>query len=77
MAVVVPFLAQIFIAVAIAVIAYALMPKPKVAKPASAQDLESPTAQAGRPVPVPFGRITIKGVNIIYTGDKQVYEWRG
>ncbi len=76
MAVVVPFLVQIFIAVAVAVIAYALMPKPKTQKPQAAQDLESPTAQAGRPIPVPFGRIRIKGVNILYTGDKEVFEWQ-
>ena len=33
-----PFLMQILVAMAISVIAYALMPKPKMGKPPAAQD---------------------------------------
>lgn len=75
MAVAVPFLIQLFVAIAIAVISYALMPKPKTAKPAAAQDLESPTTDAGRELPVVFGRVEVTGVNILWFGDKGVGEW--
>lgn len=74
MAVVVPFLIQLFVAIAVAVIAYALMPKPKTAKPAASQDLESPTAEAGREVPVVFGRIEVYGLNILAFGWKSKNE---
>lgn len=76
MAVVVPFLIQLFIAVAVAVIAYALMPKPKTAKPAAAQDMDSPTAEAGREVPVVFGTIEIKGLNVLAFGWKSKREYK-
>lgn len=66
---------QIIVAIVLAVIAYALTPKPKQPKPPAAADLESPTSEAGRPVPVPFGTITIKGVNILGYWDKQVREY--
>lgn len=69
-------LIQLVIAIAVAVIAYALMPKPKAAKPISAQDFDSPTADAGRPVPVPFGTITVKGTNILHYSDVQTVEFQ-
>lgn len=75
MAIAIPFLIQLVIAIAVAVIAYALMPKPKAAKPPAAQDFESPTADAGRPVPVVFGTVTVKGMNILYYGDVQTVEY--
>lgn len=75
MAWIVPYLAQIVIAIAVAVIAYALMPKPKQAKPPAAQDLEAPTVDAGRPVPVVFGTITVKGTNILHYSDVQTVEF--
>lgn len=75
MAVIVPFLIQLVIAIAVAVIAYALTPKPKTAKPPAAQDFQAPTADAGRPVPVVFGTLTVKGVNILYYGDVQTVEY--
>lgn len=75
MAVFAPFLIQLFVAIALSIISYALMPKPKTAKPAAATDMESPTADAGREVPVVFGQITVKGTNILWYGDKAVLEW--
>lgn len=75
MAAAVPFLIQLFVAIAIAVISYALMPKPKTAKPAAAQDLESPTADAAREQNVVFGRVKVKGLNILWYGDKGVGEY--
>lgn len=52
------------------IVAYLLMPQPKAAKPPATKDLESPTAEAGRPMTVTFGTITIKGGNILWYGEK-------
>lgn len=60
----------LFIALAMLVVSYALMPRPKVAKPEAAKDMESPTAEAGRPVPIIFGTITVSGVNVLWYGQK-------
>lgn len=70
------FLILIAIVIALAIIAYMMMPKPKQPKPAAATDFEGPTAEAGRPVPVAFGTITIKGLNILGYWDKQVREYK-
>lgn len=64
------FLIQLALGVALMIIAYALMPKPKVEKPAASSDLENPTAEAGRPIPVVFGTMKVKGGNILWYGDK-------
>jgi hypothetical protein len=58
------------IAVAVAAVALVLMPRPKTPKPDAMNDLENPTAEAGRPIPVVFGTITVKGVNVLWFGDK-------
>jgi hypothetical protein len=69
-----PFLASFFIQLAVGlalmVISYAIMPKPKQQKPEAAKDLEAPTAEAGRPIPVVFGTMTVKSANIIDVRDK-------
>lgn len=49
-----------------------LAPRPKAPKPEAAKDLENPTAEAGRPFPVPFGTITIKGLNSLWYGNKSL-----
>lgn len=69
------FLVQLVVAVALAVIAYALAPKPKKQKPAATRDLDDPTAEAGRPIPVVFGTINVKGSNILYFSDKGKREY--
>lgn len=69
------FIAQVLIAVAVSVIAYALTPKPKTPKPPEAQDFETPTADAGRPVPVVFGTITVKGLNVMNYADTRTVEY--
>ena len=60
---------QLIIGLALNIIAYLLAPKPKAAKPDAARDFEAPTAEAGRPVPVIFGDVTIKGANVLWYGD--------
>jgi len=52
------------------VLGYLLMGAPKSTKPDAVQDMEDPTAEAGRPIPVVFGEIEVSGLNIIWFGDK-------
>ena len=66
------FWVQLLIGIALNVVAYVLMPKPKQPKPPQASDFDDPTADRGRPVPVPFGTVKVKGVNILWYGDKEV-----
>ena len=49
-----------------------LAPKPKAPKPDAAKDLDNPVAEAGMPIPVVFGTITIKGLNSLWYGDKSL-----
>lgn len=60
----------LLVAVALQVVAYLILPKPKQPKPPAAKDMENPTAEAGRPLPVVFGTITIKGLNVVWFGEK-------
>lgn len=66
----VPFLIQLAIGLALNIIAYLLAPKPKPPKPPSLEDFKTPTAVAGRPIPVVWGSVTITGPNIIGVHDK-------
>ncbi len=67
----IPFLVQLAIGVAINYVGYLLMPKPKQEKPPSTEDLENPTAEAGRPIPVVFGSLTVQSPNDIGFWDKE------
>ncbi len=66
-----PFLMQLVIGVALQVIGYLLMPKPKSSRSEEVTDMENPTAEGGRPIPVVFGEIEVTGVNIIFFGEKR------
>lgn len=68
-------IAQIVIAIIISIVAYAIMPKPKKQKPPAAKDMDDPTADAGRPLPVVFGSITVKGTNVLWYGEKRRNEY--
>lgn len=57
------------------VVAYLLLPKPKKERPPAAADWENPTAEAGRPIPVIFGTVIEKDLNVLWYGDKQVREY--
>jgi hypothetical protein len=67
-----PFLAIALIGVGSMVIGYLLMPKPKPPKPTTVDDLQEPTAEAGRAIPVVFGSVQMKGLNVLYYGDKSI-----
>lgn len=60
--------AALLVAVALETVAYLLMPKPKKTSQA-AQDIQFPTADASRPLPVVFGSMTITGTNILWYGE--------
>lgn len=64
------FWTQLLIGLALNIVGYMLMPKPKTVKPDGAKDMDAPTADAGRPVPVVFGTITVRGLNVLWYGDK-------
>lgn len=64
----------LLIGLALNIIAYLIMPKPKQPKPEAAKDMDDPTAESGRPVPVVFGTITVKGGNILWFGEKSLEE---
>lgn len=66
------FFASILLAVAVLVVTFLILPKPKTAKPAAAKDIDNPTSEAGREIPVVFGTVTIKGLNVLDFCDKNI-----
>lgn len=60
---------QILAAIVLQVIAYALTPKPQGPRAPTVEDLDAPTAEEGRPIPVVFGTITVTGPNVLWYGD--------
>ncbi len=64
------------IAIALLVVSYLLMPKPKGPKPEAATEQDNPTAEAGRPIPVPFGTLVIKSPNCLWFGDKSMRTYK-
>lgn len=70
------WLVQLIIAVAVAVVAYLIMPTPDGQLSNAGDELQSPTAEAGRALQVVQGTITIKNPNIIWWGDrgKRIYK---
>jgi len=60
---------QVAIGLAIGVVGYLLMPQPKRAKPPQAQDLQAPTFEAGRPMPVIFGTMDLRSPNGLWYGE--------
>lgn len=70
------FLVQLLIAVVLSVAAYMLAPKPKQSTNSMAKDLESPTVEAGRPIPVVFGTLTVKSPNVLWYGQKLIREYK-
>lgn len=71
-----PWLVALLISLALQVVAYIIMPKPKTARPEAATDLDNPTAEAGRPIPVVFGSVTIKGPNVLWYGEKTINSYQ-
>lgn len=66
----------LIVSVALNVVAYIITPKPKAAKPEAAQQAESPTAEAGKPIPVLFGTARLSETNIIGWWDKGTRQYQ-
>jgi len=69
------WLFTLLIGLAISIVAYLLMPKPAQAPPPAVTDLANPTADAGRPIPVVFGTVIVKGLNVLGYWDKETTEF--
>lgn len=65
------FLLQLLVSLILSVVAYVIAPKPKKDAPEELKDLEVPTSESGRPIPVVFGDITVKSPNILWFGEKR------
>lgn len=50
------------------VVAYSAAPKPQSVPPAGLGDINAPTAEDGREIPVLFGTRVLKGPNIVWYG---------
>lgn len=64
----------LILAIIVNVIAYLLTPKPKKEKPPEVEESEDPTAEAGKPIPVIFGTLDKRELNILQFGDKSFHE---
>lgn len=64
------FLIQLLVGVALQVVGYLLLPKSSSNSKEEFDPMEDPTAEAGRPIPVVFGKIWVEDVNILWFGDK-------
>lgn len=51
------------------VVSYAMMPKPQSQPPAGLGDINVPTAEEGREIPVLFGTRDLYGPNVVWYGD--------
>lgn len=67
----IPLLVQLIVGVLVSAVGYLLMPKVKSEKTSDVTDMEAPTAEAGRPIPVVFGELEVKGINILFFTDKE------
>lgn len=67
-----PVFLQIGLAVAMLVVSYLLAPKPKGPKPPSVDEIDNPTAEAGKPIPKVFGSIMLTSPNLIMYADKSI-----
>lgn len=56
----------------ILVLSIALAPKPQGPKSAALDDFDFPTAEEGRPIPVVFGEVDIRGSNVLWYGNLKV-----
>ena len=50
------------------VVAYTMTPKPETRPPAGLDEIQAPTAEVGREIPVLFGRRKFEGANVVWFG---------
>jgi len=58
------------VSIALQVVGYLLAPTPRAPAPPSAEDIQAPTSEAGRPIPILWGDSRIKGPNVGHFTDK-------
>ncbi len=63
------FLWQVFWFAVTTLISQALAPRPQAPRPAALADIQAPTAEDGREIPVVFGTVWLKGPNMLWYGD--------
>lgn len=51
------------------VVSYAMMPKPETRPPAGLDEIQAPTAEVGREIPVLFGTRKMESPNVVWYGD--------
>lgn len=61
---------NLILGLALLIIGYLIMPKPKQAKREEVSELEAPTSEAAKPIPKAFGDLTIKSPNWLWWGNK-------
>lgn len=65
-----PFFVSLLVGLALSIVAYMILPKPAAGQEREFADADDPTAEAGKPIPLLSGSMTIKGLNIIMFGRK-------
>lgn len=55
--------------IAAIIIAFTMRPKPQNRLPEALEDVDAPTAEEGREIPVLFGTRLIEGPNLVWYGD--------
>lgn len=50
-------------------ISLALAPKPPSRRPPSLSEIDVPTAEEGKPIPVVFGTVVVQSPNVVWYGD--------
>lgn len=64
--------AYLIVMVVVLILGIALAPKAQGPNAAEIDDFDFPTAEEGRPIPVVFGEIDIRGANVLWYGDLRV-----
>lgn len=59
-------------AIGLQVVGFLLQPRPAQPTPPTAEDIRTPTAEAGRPIPIPFGDVRVQSLNNLFFGDLSV-----
>ncbi len=59
----------VIFAIVVAVLAFALQPKPPESTPSSLREGDIPTAEEGKAIPKVFGKRIIQSPNIVWYGD--------
>jgi hypothetical protein len=59
----------VVLVIAVVAACYAVSPKAPEPVPPTLKDIQAPTAEQGRPIPVVFGTYLVKSPNVVWYGD--------